>query len=368
MSDVDSRDRVASIRARAILAWAVGFYLLGQLLFLFLREYTWPALGDAEYGRKLTSLRSRLDERPRDRPLVVLLGSSRVAMGVRPDCLWTEHRGHEPAVVFNYGICGAGPVLELVCLKRLLQDGIRPDCVMVEVWPLLLSRHYYDHVAVLMLDRGIDRYRWRDLSIVSQFHPDPKRWRRQWSGLQRLPWFSYRYNVLNECAASFVTKEMCNDGTYRGLDGWGFLQIEGHLEHPSEQRLQQLVTNARTFATTCLDPFEISPVLDRAQRELLKVARAEKIPVVLMMMPDPEGLREWYRNSPTGPEAGRYVRRLAREYGAPMVDMRSWMPDDCFADADHLCLQGAASFTCRFEKDVLLPWLAGELREPDSGE
>ena len=42
-------------------------------------------------------------------------------------------------VVFNYGILGAGPVLELLTLRRLLADGVHPDCIIVEAWPYIIG-------------------------------------------------------------------------------------------------------------------------------------------------------------------------------------------------------------------------------------
>src|SRR5689334_2694832 len=100
-------------RGRAALAWGVVALLAAQGAYFGARDYRYPEVADPEYGRKLAALRARLRERPDRPPLVVLLGSSRVAMGVRPDQLWTDRPPERrPAVVFNCGICGAGPVFE----------------------------------------------------------------------------------------------------------------------------------------------------------------------------------------------------------------------------------------------------------------
>jgi hypothetical protein len=350
-------------RARAALAWALAVAVASAFVFYALRDHACPQLCDPEYGRKLHSLRARLAEAPPGRPLVVALGSSRIAMGVRPDSLWAGRQPDEvPAVFFNLGICSAGPVLENVCLHRLLADGVRPDGLVVEVWTPLLTRKYYEETAVLMLDRGVPRYRRGDVSLVARYHPDPVRLRRDWYNRQLLPWSSYRAGVLREVAPSLLPKETRDDATYRHLDGWGFLWIEGLLSHPPAATFDALVEKTRQ--ELALDPFEVSPALDRALRDLLTLARQEGIPVVLLLMPEPDRVSSWYRDDPSGPASEGYVRGLCRDYGAALVNARDWARDEDFFDSAHLTPDGAVLFTRRLEERLLVPFLAGRLAVP----
>ena len=43
-------------------------------------------------------------------------------------------------MLFNFGMVGAGPLVELVVLRRLLAEGVRPDLLLVEVLPPLFNR------------------------------------------------------------------------------------------------------------------------------------------------------------------------------------------------------------------------------------
>jgi hypothetical protein len=85
-------------------------------------------LRDPEYGTK----RARLAEN-RGRPLRLVLGSSRTNLGIHPVALpplpAVPARDGAPTepVVFNASLMAAGPVLQLLCLRRLLSNGIRPD-------------------------------------------------------------------------------------------------------------------------------------------------------------------------------------------------------------------------------------------------
>src|SRR5213075_1820404 len=103
-------------------------------------EHWRPDLRDPEFGHKLARLHARLEEQP-GRPLVLVLGSSRTGVGLRPEVL---HRfalpGGQPPIVFNFGLTASGPVMELLCLHRLLEEGIHPDWLVVEVMAPLLNQ------------------------------------------------------------------------------------------------------------------------------------------------------------------------------------------------------------------------------------
>src|SRR5947209_12311542 len=101
--------------AAAPLAWGLGIFLTSQLVLLLLCAEGWrPELGDPEYGRKLACLRARLEEQP-GRRLAVALGSSRVAVGLRPGLLEGSRQGSGAGpLLFNFGIMECHPVGELM--------------------------------------------------------------------------------------------------------------------------------------------------------------------------------------------------------------------------------------------------------------
>ena len=76
-----------------------------------------------------------------DRPTVVMLGSSRTGLafhGKRAEQALAAELGR-PAVAFNYGVPASGPVTHLVYLDRLLDGGITPDVLVLEVMPTMLT-------------------------------------------------------------------------------------------------------------------------------------------------------------------------------------------------------------------------------------
>jgi hypothetical protein len=130
-------------RPGAALGWGLAFFVLGQLTLLLAMECWWPELADPEYGIKLACLRARLAERPDCRPLIVALGSSRVPMGLRPEHLVVNRSSDSRGpLVFNFGIYQSGPTAQLLCLRRLLADGVRPDVMAMELYAPMLAEDY----------------------------------------------------------------------------------------------------------------------------------------------------------------------------------------------------------------------------------
>ena len=140
-SGIEHRSRMA--HARATLLWAAALFLGGQVALLAALETGAPQVRDPEYGLRLQALRARMAERPAGTPVAIILGSSRVAMGIRPEAMTMcrpDARPGSDGYFFNFWPYRApGPVMELLTLRRLLGDGVRPASVFVEAWPRFLD-------------------------------------------------------------------------------------------------------------------------------------------------------------------------------------------------------------------------------------
>src|SRR4051812_40711862 len=94
-----------------------------------------PGLYDSEYAVRLRTLRARVAEAP-GRPLLLLVGSSRTEMNFLPEVLPPLHTASgETPLVFNFSHLGAGPVMNLLEVRRLLRDGVRPGWLVLEAMP-----------------------------------------------------------------------------------------------------------------------------------------------------------------------------------------------------------------------------------------
>src|SRR5262245_37566186 len=133
--------------ARAALAcFAVAALALHAGAIIVLDELR-PGVRDPEYARRVTRYQARVAEHP-GRPVVLVIGSSRAAMGVCP-AAWEAHRAANPVrpdpLLFNMSMLGSGPVMELMVARRALADGLRPAVVLFEYWPpFLYSENDWD--------------------------------------------------------------------------------------------------------------------------------------------------------------------------------------------------------------------------------
>jgi hypothetical protein len=334
--------------------WGLIFFLTAHLGMLIATQGRWPSLRDPEFGYKLTLLRKLRNEET-DRPLLVLLGSSRTGQGLRPGVLpdLQTPEGRKP-LVFNFSQVGSGPLAELVTLRRLLDAGIRPDWLAIEILPALLSR-----TIDACGDAGcsVSRVSWNDLSLLCRYVPDPLTLKHRWYKMQAFPWHAHRFSLMNHYASDCVPWRLRMDH-WKTLDRWGWSDIGADTQPlvlvPAALEL------ARTTYQEDLQHYHIAPMQDHALRDLLALCRHEGIPTVLYLMPEGRIYRNWYAPA-TLACLNDYLTRLSREYGVPIVDARAWMADKYFGDSHHLYRIGASLFTRDFGAEVLSRLVQGKL-------
>jgi hypothetical protein len=333
------------------LLWAVGYFAVAQAGLLWALTAS-SSLRDPEYGHRLSALRQRLAERAPGRPLVVLLGSSRVALGVRPGLLATNERTGGRPIVFNFGLCRAGPLLELLCLRRLLDDGIRPAVVLAELWPVVLPWASGEEQAV-----SATRLSWTDEQRLAPYLARPGALRRDWLQRHAVPWHGERRHLLARWAPALEGCAPEQNAEWEGLDGWGWLRHPRYAGNPREApaaRRRRVAETARVLLDTLRD-FAVSEMSCRALGEMAEVCARHHIRLAFLLMPGPVA-----EDSPpdvTGKiEEG--CSELSRRLNVSVVDGRGWASRDDFEECVHLSHRGAAQFTRRFGRE-LGPYFAG---------
>jgi hypothetical protein len=320
------------------LTWAVACFVLFQLAVIAFLEWEHPEFFDVKYGCRLTQLRSQLAHAP-GRRLVVILGSSRAEQGFRPGLL--RPRPGDP-VVFNLARGGSSPLLQLVTLRRLLADGVRPDCVFLEIFPPSLVEP----------DTGatLPKVTLRDFPVMSRF-PVSRDTYADFVRDRVLLWPTYRSSFLTRCAPDWLSP--------RG--GWlerlwdlrgGEWQAISDGATPQERR--ERTADARRRYCRKLQNLHVAGGADHGLRGLLDLCREQGIGVVLFLMPESTEFRGWYP-PPARERLSTYLASLRREYAVSLVDARGWLPDEDFWDGHHLLRDGAATFTRRFATEVVVP-------------
>jgi hypothetical protein len=324
-------------RAGRVLLWGLIGFVAIQVALSATMERWQPGLRDREYGVKLARLRDRMAEAPR-RPLVVVIGSSRVATGLRPMQLLNRPDGASQPLIFNMGIRGAGPLLEVLSLQRLLNEGVKPDCVIFEFWPSACERE--------VQRLALCRLGWADGWLIRSYASDAGEFTQSWL-LERLnPAYSNRFTIMNQLAPKMVADD---DGWDRRLDaaGWRPNPVPRNRDH-----FEKLLAKSKTSHGPNLMAFQVPESSDRALRAALGMCRERGIATALLFMPEAREFQTCYP-ADVWADVQNYLQVLARETDSAVIDCRDWMADRDFADGYHLLPEGADKFTARFGREVV---------------
>jgi len=262
-------------QGRSALLWGLASFAALQALLAVGIELRFPELRDPEYGRKASRLSARTAASPRPYT-VVMLGSSRVLFGFDAGLLEAPlaRAAGRPAVVYNFGLTGAGPLAELLTLRRLLARGTRPDLLLVEVLPALLSEQCdeREHFPALRLWRG-------DLALLERYGA---RRRADWWAARPVPWYEHRFAILSLLLPTLLPDSLRQDWAW-GCDESGWVRSGGEMT--AEQR-RAAEEHARQEYAHLLADFRPGEPACRALRELLNTCRTERIAVALVVMPE----------------------------------------------------------------------------------
>jgi hypothetical protein len=339
-----ARSRRLTRGGRAAVAWAVIFFAAAQIGLDFVIEHWRPTLAERVYRDKWDQLGRLRGDQP-DRPLLVMLGSSRALGGFdagRLDGL-ADPDGR-PLLPYNFGVPMFGPVRALHSLREMLDAGVRPRLLLVEVSPLLLHQRRRGDIS----EEGWISVPWLGGAEFIHLRPyltRPGQADRLWLQSRLAPWYTFRFNLQRWLQQQLALVDDGQDDIH--YDPWGRVAEKPHTREECSRRLRE----ARFLNSPSLSHFRLGPGPSRALRDLLGCCRHEGIPAVLVVMPESTTFRSWYL-----PEGRVAVRRLLAdlraEFGVPIIDATRWVRDDEFADGHHLLPAGARRFTGRLAEEL----------------
>jgi hypothetical protein len=335
-------------RLRGDLIWfGVGFVVL-QIALAAGVEWFWPRVRDPEYAFKERRLRARLAELPQ-RPLVLALGSSRTQMGLHAARL--SHTADQP-LVFNFGIPGAGPMMQQVCLKRLLSAGVRPQFALIEIMPL----YYNERDGCPLEEKSLDsaRLQGREVVLLGRYYEGLNRLLLRWTGARLMPCYRHQAEIRDALGLDQPAPGSERSDPESGMDAHGW---QPHFVELTPERREELTRYALGQYADAAVHFRLAKGQTKALRDLLWLCRQQRIPAALILMP--EGSR--FRALSSGGvlrQLEEFLQRVSRDYGVPIIDARTWVEDQHFWDSHHLLPTGAVVLTERLEREALRPLLA----------
>jgi hypothetical protein len=342
-------------KARATVFCGVGFVLAALLGMAAAVETAAPHWRDPEYGHRLRQVRALRAAHP-GRPLVVALGSSRTQMGVSPADMGLADEPGSP-LVYSFGRSGAGPLLQHLTFRRLLDDGVKPDFLLLEIFPAVLVA---DGPAEGQLRDHIPRLSAGDLRRLAPYCDDPAALRRAWTESRANSWYSLRLTLMSHWLPGWLP------WPHRFDFQWTMLDARGWNPHPCDvvpaAERSKGTDRVRRLYQPMLADYRIGRTTDRVLRDLLGDCRSAGIPAALYLTPEGPAFASWY--TPAARAAvDAYVAGLSAEYGVPVFDAAGGFAEDEFADSHHLLKRGAARFSRELAGHIG-PWVQSTYRKP----
>jgi hypothetical protein len=323
--------------------WVLFWYVASQVVTTLLKD-RWLRIGPYYESQKWPALEQLAVEGP-DRPLVVMVGSSRTAWDFQASAVdgMPDNEGR-PMLVYNFGIPSAGPCFQLFCLRDMLARGIRPRFLLIECLPPLWceTRRGIVSEESLLAAESITLHR------MLQWMPylrNPRKCARLWLEARFAPCYAFRSYIVAELTSLAAGNPMPK---HIPIDNRGW-----HLSLPAVAPLLHEIRMAEAYAgyVPGLRDFRLGKAPYRAIHELLDLCRREKIPSALVLMPEDSHFRSWYC-----PETKAAIRNLLDElrqtYGVECIDAQCWLPDYDFEDGHHALLGGALNFTRRLRAEL----------------
>ncbi|HEX5442446.1 MAG TPA: DUF1574 family protein [Pirellulales bacterium] len=333
-----------SSEARRSLCWGLLGFAAIQLSLAIGIELWLPQLRDPLYGDKLHQLRRRIAAGGPEKPLAIMLGSSRTIHAFDA-AQWEElaESRRRPMVAYNFGVPGAGPLTQLVCLRRLLADGVRPDLLLVEVFPPMLT----GTTPAFDFGQFPPERLWRpELGLIERYAQAlgvPASLAPAWYSAWCAPAFSHRFALQRMLWPRLLPTEGCGH-LLAQFDPGGWNRLEPAAV-PRERRVSGLKQAKREYLGL-LTNYELGGPACAALEELLGICHHEQIATVLVVMPEGPTFQSWYRPG-AWPQVADYINRLSRRFAMPVVDAHDWMSDEQFVDSHHLLAPAAEEFSKR---------------------
>jgi hypothetical protein len=314
--------------------------------------YFRPGVRDPLFGQPARDFQRRV-EAANGRPLtVVFLGSSRTGWGVRPalaEDAVTAATG-EPCIAHNLHVPGNGPVGQLVHWRRLLDRGLRPDVVVIEVCPPWLAAPHGQPPEAGAF-RG-DRMSRCEVDLVRSYGFPPSV-EAEWREAACNPWFGLRLQLVGPVRPKWLPPGAARpEGSNPEHRGW---HPPFFTEPVPPDHSRASVERGRPVFEGLARAIGDGTPPARALRDLVRQCRASGTAVAAWVTPESSAVRAWY-----SPESDRALRVLLGDLqatGAVAVDGREWLPDEAFSDGHHAVRSWADEYTRQVVEKALLPAL-----------
>lgn len=333
--------------ARGLLIWIPIWYVIAQIALFFWMDDSWKLNRTRVEIEKWKQLHELLATEP-DHPLVLMLGSSRVDWAFQAGRL-SGRPGPDgrPLLVYNFGVPTTGPMHEALYLNDLLDEGIRPRLVLVE----LVNTHLAQSRRSLMSEERFTVPKWltvHQLLFYRRYLSNQRKAIIEWVESCVAPWYCYRFHIHEHLQGKHGVIRPYEQ-VEQPMDSWGcriLCDDPGTLDY----RSQRWAGAFRMYGPT-LQQFHLGAGPTQAMRDMLARCQRERIPVALVLMPSSKEFRGMF-SAEGKAELDDFVAELRSRYGADVIDGTDWLEKDDFDDGHHVLKSGAYKFSTRMIDEV----------------
>jgi hypothetical protein len=334
--------------ARVAVGFGLAVFVIANLAMAVAIETGMPEWRDPEYGHRLVSIRQLQRESPK-RPLVLVIGSSRAQNAIRPASMNLPDTPTSPRV-FNFGQTASPPLKELLTLKRILHEDVKPAAVVVEIMPAMLT---IDGPAEDQLKTQVVRLGFSDLEQMASYCEDERALHSSWFAARAVPWYVQRQVLVSHWFPKWLPWERRIDFQWDSVDADGFQP----LGEVSPEYRQKAIEHAQKEYVGAFAGFTPGAASVRAMSDLVAACRAQKIPVAFLIPPMSPAFRASF--APGVYSAGEaYLLGFARQLDVVVFPAPHDMTEDEFRDGHHLLKFGAERYSRWLGENYLKPWLA----------
>ncbi|VTS08678.1 hypothetical protein [Tuwongella immobilis] len=345
--------------------------LMGLVFLLIQAMWSIAALVDLRfrdpfYADKVRKLRTHHETLQRDAatpdlppsvsphiPMVVMLGTSRTAMGL--DGLTIEQQlrqslGHS-VNVFNFGIPATGPITHLLYLQRMLAEGVKPDLLLVEILPSMLAADPPPGGPLEKHFTTPNRLQYSEWEFGLHYGLCVPEQRAEWWGTVVNPVYALRFPVVGRLVPGWLPFSVRLDAG-RGGDAAGWSPVL--FQNPRFNDREIALKRAKNDYEAVLANYRPGGPAAEALERIVSLCREQSIPLKLVMMPEGPIFRTFY---PPQTEANlqAYFRHLQEDCGASLVYAREWCAEESFTDSHHLNREGAKRYSQQLGREVIAP-------------
>ncbi|MCE9564535.1 MAG: hypothetical protein K8U57_21055 [Planctomycetes bacterium] len=315
-----------------------------------------PEWRDPEYGHRLNQIRDWKAKSPQ-RPLLLIVGSSRIQMGIYPKAMDFADEPGSP-VPYNLGYRGAPPSGSALHVLRMIDAGHIPGAVLFEFCPVALMAGGQPKILPDLWPGRLsysDMSRIRKLGTSADGVPGPVGSRTEWARTL-VPWTTCRFTLLSHWQPDWIPPNRLTNLKSERLDEFGFHSCPWGTPTPEQRRTSLQIT--RDIYAGLHSATQIDPVTDAVLKVLVARCQELGIKFAFIRIPESPAFRSWA--TPANVAAGNaYAEQITKKLGVPLFPALDSLEETDFIDGYHMLKPGAERYSRWLADTHIKPWLAG---------